>query len=134
MYNLDIEEKDSLPEGYDIAVIDSKKCTTLRAFYETMAKVFEFPDYFGFNMDSFDEMLNDLSWIENDKIVMYFDNSESFLVAERNDTKILTLLDILEATCEDWKWFEGDDDVPKKELLIRFSRSERMEVILEELY
>lgn len=135
MKNIAIEIRENLPQGYEIAEIDSSKVTTLRAFYETMAEVFEFPDYFGFNLDSFDEMINDLSWIENEKILIYFNQSEKFLEKERNDTKILTLLDLLEATCEEWKWAEEDSEesIPKKNLLIRFSPSERVNKLLEKL-
>lgn len=135
MKNIAIEIRENLPQGYEIAEIDSSKVTTLRAFYETMAEVFEFPDYFGFNLDSFDEMINDLSWIENEKILIYFSNSEKFLEKERNDTKVLTLLDLLEATCEEWKWAEEDsgESIPKKDLLIRFSPSERVSKLLEKL-
>lgn len=135
MKNIAIEIRENLPQGYEIAEIDSSKVTTLRAFYETMAEVFEFPDYFGFNLDSFDEMINDLSWIENEKILIYFNQSEKFLEKERNDTKILTLLDLLEAACEEWKWAEEDSDesIPKKNLLIRFSPSERVNKLLEKL-
>lgn len=133
MKNITISLPEDFPKDFEIVEIDSAKVTTLRDFYETLAKVFEFPDYFGFNLDSFDEMMNDLSWIENEKILIYFSKSEKFLDKERNDTKILTLLDILEATCEEWQWYEGDDEIPKKDLLIRFSHSERMEELLEKL-
>ena len=135
--NIAIANREDLPEGFEIAEIDASRVTTLRDFYETMAEVFEFPDYFGFNLDSFDEMINDLSWIENEKILIYFSNSEKFLEKERNDTKILTLLDLLEATCEEWKWAEeGEDDedaIPKKDLMIRFSPSDRIKELLSKL-
>lgn len=133
MKNIAIANPDNLPDGFEVAEIDSSRISTLREFYETMAKVFEFPDYFGFNLDSFDEIINDLSWIENEKILIYFTNSENFLEKERNETKIITLLDLLEASCEEWKWAESDDSIPKKELIIRFSESERMQKLLTKL-
>lgn len=131
MTNITIAHRDELPEDFEIAEIDSSKATTLREFYETMAEVFEFPDYFGFNLDSFDEMINDLSWMENEKILIYFTDSDKFLEKERNENKILTLLDLLDATCEEWKWAETEEDIPKKELLIRFSPGERMQKLLD---
>lgn len=112
MKNIAIARREELPEDFGIAEIDASKTTTLREFYETMAEVFEFPDYFGFNLDSFDEMINDLSWIENEKILIYFTHSDKFLEKERNENKILTLLDLLDAACEEWKWV--DDLIPKK--------------------
>ena len=130
MKNIAIATRQELPEDFGIAEIDASRTTTLREFYETMAEVFEFPDYFGFNLDSFDEMMNDLSWIENEKILIYFTHSDKFLEKERNKSKILTLLDLLDATCEEWRWAEGDDLIPKKELLIRFSPGERIRDLL----
>lgn len=132
MKNIAIAVPAELPEGFDIVEIDASRTGTLRAFYETMAEVFEFPDYFGYNLDSFDEMINDLSWIENEKILVYFTHADKFLEKERNENKILTLLDLMDAACEEWKWAEGDEEVPKKELLIRFSPDERVQRLLEE--
>jgi RNAse (barnase) inhibitor barstar len=139
MNNLIITNTPELPEDYSIAVIDGKEVTTLRHFYEVLAKTLEFPDYFGFNLDSLDELLNDLSWIENEKIAIQIINSESFLASERNQDKILTLLDLLDATCEDWRWMEpqegvsedDEDYIPKKELVFVFSESPRMIELLK---
>ncbi|MFS0491265.1 barstar family protein [Leadbetterella byssophila] len=123
MKNLSVINPTEIPTDFDLIEMESP--TTLREFYELIAKTLEFPDYFGFNLDSFDEMINDLSWMENEKLFLYFKNSENFLKKERNETKIQTLLDLLEATCEEWKWEEEG-----KEILIGFSPSERMERLL----
>ncbi|ADQ17614.1 Barstar (barnase inhibitor) [Leadbetterella byssophila DSM 17132] len=124
MKNLSVINPTEIPTDFDLIEMESP--TTLREFYELIAKTLEFPDYFGFNLDSFDEMINDLSWMENEKLFLYFKNSENFLKNERNETKIQTLLDLLEATCEEWKWEEEEG----KEILIGFSPSERMERLL----
>lgn len=134
MNNLSICIPADFPEEFGVIKIDATKTKTLREFYEVMAEVFEFPDYFGFNLDSFDEMINDLSWIEDEKLAVFFENSESFLINERNETKIITLLDMLDATCEDWKWMEEvDDELPKKSLLFGFSAGERIQDLLNKL-
>lgn len=130
MKNIATAQREEFPEDFEVAEIDASKTTTLREFYETLAQVFEFPDYFGFNLDSFDEMINDLSWIENEKILIYFTHSDKFLEKERNESKILTLLDLLDAACEEWKWAEEDELIPKKELLIRFSPGEKINHLL----
>jgi hypothetical protein len=117
--------------GYHIANIDGLKAHTLRGFYEEVAKALSFPEYFGFNLDSFDEMLNDLSWFEQTKIAIYITNSESFVEKERNPDKLPTLLDLLDATCEDWEWSDDEDERPKKELIIAFSPSERITKLLD---
>lgn len=132
MKNIALSTIEKLPEDFEIVEIDASKTTTLRAFYEEMAKVFEFPDYFAFNLDSFDEIINDLSWIENEKLLVYFINSSEFLKNERNESKILTLLDLLDSAAEEWKWAD-EELIPKKDLLIRFSPSQRMEKILDKI-
>ncbi len=118
-------------KGYHIAQIDGQKAHTLRGFYEEIAKALAFPEYFGFNLDSLDEMLNDLSWLKHKKIAIHITNSEHFVEKERNPDKLPTLLDLLDATCEDWEWVDEDDDFPKKELIIAFSPSERIVQLLD---
>ena len=136
MKNLDIIDKNQISNEFSIIEIDASEVTSLREFYEVLAKAMHFPDYFGFNLDSLDELLNDLTWIEDEKLAIYFNNSEKFLDKERNETKILTLLDLLDATCEDWKWHEmdeEDEDYTQKELFFGFDKSQRMEQLLNKL-
>lgn len=137
MENISICKKEEINSEFAIIEIDANRTTTLRDFYEVLAKEMHFPDYFGFNLDSLDELLNDLSWIEDEKLAVYFINSEKFLEKERNETKILTLFDLIDATCEDWKWLEVDEEdedaIPKKSLLFGFDKSERMEKLLNNL-
>jgi RNAse (barnase) inhibitor barstar len=140
-----------LPEGlddYSLITIDGKICKTLTQFYETLSEKLYFPDYFESNMDSFDEVMNDLSWIEDERILLYFKNSSEFLINERNEKNVKALLDLLDVTCEDWKFMDVDAEedaliagseedqedyfIPKKELLIGFSGSKRMEELLAE--
>jgi RNAse (barnase) inhibitor barstar len=128
--NFKIVSNKSALLGYQIATIDA---ITLREFYEELAEELSFPDYFGFNLDSLDECLNDLSWIENKKIAIYISDSANFLATERNPEKLETLLDQLDATCEDWHWVDEDDEIPQKELIIAFSESERIKSLLADL-
>lgn len=139
MNNLIITDSPELLADQTLIKIDSKKCRSLREFYETVAEELKFPDYFGFNLDSFDELMNDLSWIEEEQLLLYFYNSELFLINERNEKKLTTLLDQLDATCEDWKYYredeveleEGEEPIPKKELVVAFSTSERISEVLD---
>ena len=137
MNNLAIFKKEDIEAGFAIIEIDASKTTTLRELYEVLAKEMHFPDYFAFNLDSLDELLNDLSWIEDEKLAIYFKNSEKFLEKERNETKIVTLFDLLDATCEDWKWMETEEDdedaLEKKTLVFGFDKSERIERLLNNL-
>lgn len=150
MNNLFITDSPEQFDDFSLIIVDAKRCKTLRDFYETLAEVLHFPDYFGFNLDSFDELMNDLSWIEDERLLLYFKNSADFLLNERNDQKVVTLLELLDATCEDWKFMDEDAEketiiadseeeeedyfIPKKELAIGFSDSRRMEDFLAELF
>lgn len=141
MENLSIRSKSDITPDFSIIEIDGNKLKTLRNFYEEIANVLHFPDYFGFNLDSFDELLNDLSWIVDEKIAIYIYNSQNFMINERNEEKVMTLLDLLDATCEDWKWMEveagtedDDDFIPKKELMFVFSDSDHIQEIINKLY
>ncbi len=120
--NLEKYENDFL-----ITEIDGKKASTLRGFYEEIADALAFPEEFGFTLESFDDMFNNLSWLEEDKIIVYISDSEHFIEKERNPNKLATLLDFLDGTCEDWRW---DEDEPR-EIIFAFSESERMREILE---
>ncbi|TDB60788.1 barstar family protein [Arundinibacter roseus] len=117
-----------------IATVDGTQATSLKAFYEQLGRALDFPDYFGFNLDSLDELLNDLQWIDEEKIVIFIQNSGDWLLHEKSDGKLGTLLDLLEASAEDWKWLDEDqeEDFSKKELRILFDDSSRIRAILEE--
>lgn len=119
-----------LPDNYSIIELDGQKTQTLRGFYEEVADALGFPEEFGFTLDELDEMLSDLSWLEDEKIVVYISPSEHFIEKERNPEKTGTLINLLDAICEDWRWEDGDDDLPKKELIFAFSDSARIREIL----
>lgn len=117
---------------FAIVKIEGQKSKTLRQFYEHIAQVLEFPDYFGFNLDSLDELLNDLDWIEDQKLALYFIHTEDFISQERNPDKLSNLLHILDATAEDWKWLDEDEDVFAKELVFIFEDSPRLRELLKQ--
>ncbi len=120
--------------GWRIARIDGKESPSIKTFYNQLAEALDFPDYFGHNLDSLDEMLNDLQWIREEKIVIFISNSEDWLVREKTNERLPVLIDLLEATAEDWKWLDDDDDsdLKKKELRILFEDSPRIRKLLEE--
>lgn len=117
---------------YFIAHIDGQKTTTLRQFYEEIADLLEFP-VFGFNLDALNDALNDLQWLEDDRILLYFTNTNDLISKERDPAKFGSVLNILDATAEDWKWVDGDDDLAdKKEIVIVFEDSPRIRKMLEQ--
>ncbi len=130
MNNLAIISKEAISSDVSIIEIDGSELVTLRSFFEVLAEYMHFPDYFGFNLDSLDELLCDLSWIEDKKLAIYINNSEYFLNKERNETKKTTLLDMLDAICEDWKWIDAEEETERKELNFYFSESENIKKLL----
>jgi RNAse (barnase) inhibitor barstar len=97
MPNFVLSKQVSVPEAEGLVslTIDGKKCETIEKFYKHIEKVFSFPDYFGYNLDSFDELLNDLSWIYEEAIIIEIKNFEQLLEAEDGETKevVFSLLD-----------------------------------------
>lgn len=114
-----------------IAHIDGKKASTLRAFYEEIADVLEFPDSFGFNLDALNDALNDLQWLEDERIVLYFTNTADLISKERDPIKMASVFNVLDATAEDWKWIDDDELADKKEIVVVFEDSPRIQSILE---
>jgi RNAse (barnase) inhibitor barstar len=114
-----------------IAHVDGKKASTLRAFYEEIADVLEFPDSFGFNLDALNDALNDLQWLEDERIVLYFTNTVDLIGKERDPVKMASVFNVLDATAEDWKWLDDDELSDKKEIVVVFEDSSRVRSILE---
>ena len=118
--------------GSFIGEIDGLKALSMKDFHEQIGLAMQFPDYSGKNLDALDEMLNDLEWIKQEKVIIYINNSAEWLSKEKSEEKILNVLDIFDATAEDWKWMDDEEETAKKELRIVFSDSERIRTLLEE--
>jgi hypothetical protein len=76
--------------------------------------------------------MNDLQWIKEERILVFIHNSGEWLSKEKSNEKRYTLLDLFEATAEDWKWMDEDEASSKKELRILFEDSPRVRTLLEE--
>ncbi|GAB2563960.1 barstar family protein [Spirosoma areae] len=113
-----------------IAHINGQTVLTLRKFYEELADLLEIPD-FGFTLDALNDSLNDLQWLEDERIVLYFTNTGELVSKERDPAKLGSVLNILDATAEDWKWTNDDEDLAKKELIIVFEDSSRIRKLLD---
>lgn len=117
---------------FRLARIDGQKAQTLKAFYEQIAQALQFPDYFEFNLESLDEALNDLDWLEDDKIAVLITHSDAFLSQEKSEAKKSELLNILDVAAEDWKWVdEEEEDVTPRQLVILFEPSDSLAALLD---
>ncbi|GAB3912511.1 hypothetical protein GCM10028803_55910 [Larkinella knui] len=135
MANFRVVQSDSDLKRYAdfrIARIDGQKAQTFKAFYELIARELKFPDYFEFNLESLDELLNDLDWLENDKIALYITHSDAFLSQEKSETKKAELLTILDVAAEDWKWVDEEEEgITPRELVILFQPGDAFMALLD---
>ena len=90
-----------------VAIIDGENIDTLDKFYDSISSQLKFPDNFGNNFDDFDEMINDLDWLEEDHIYLIFRNYDDFL-SEENDEGREILLTILDDAASEWKRMDGE--------------------------
>ncbi len=85
-----------------VALIDGELTQTTEQFFEKIAESIRFPEYFGHNLDSFDELINDLDWLDENDIKIVFKNYDDFL-AEENDEIREIILTVLDDAAEEWK-------------------------------
>ena len=108
-----------------VAKIDGEQVDTLEKFYQELIVQLQFPDTFGRNLDAFDEMINDLDWLEETTICLVFKNYDNFL-SEENDEAREIILTILDDAAEEWK-----RDADAKKLRMYIEPSELAEDDLE---
>ena len=108
-----------------VANIDGEQVDTLEKFYQELIIQLKFPDSFGRNLDAFDEMINDLDWLEETTICLVFKNYDNFL-SEENDEAREIILTILDDAAEEWK-----RDADAKKLRMYIEPSELAEDDLE---
>ncbi|GAB3944351.1 hypothetical protein GCM10028805_11750 [Spirosoma harenae] len=113
-----------------IVHIDGKKVITLRQFYEEIADLLEISD-FGFNIESLSDALNDLQWLDENRIVFYFTNTVELISKERDPAKLGALFSMLDATAEDWKWVSEEEEIDQKEIILVFEDSPRIRKLLD---
>ncbi len=97
-----------------VANIDGEQVDTLDKFYQELITQLKFPDNFGRNFDAFDEMINDLDWLDETIIQIVFKNYDDFL-SEENDEAREILLTILDDAAAEWK---RNDDTKKLRMYI----------------
>lgn len=76
-----------------IAILDGNCITSSGIFYKSIASALLFPDYYEHNLDSLEELINDLDWIESEFKLLVVTNFSEFLKNNKNlKDKILDIL------------------------------------------
>ncbi|MBP8726448.1 MAG: barstar family protein [Saprospiraceae bacterium] len=68
-------------EALFLANIDGNSCKSIADLYTSLSSKLCFPDYFGNNLDALYDILLDLSWIEQNKVILFIDHFETLLSA-----------------------------------------------------
>lgn len=82
------------------AFLDGNLCKSIDECYTTLKQQLSLPGYFGNNLDALEEVLDDLDWIQEEKIKIIVLNPSKLLA--KNITTRDTFLEILN-TCENEK-------------------------------
>ncbi len=91
----------NIPEGFLLLELNARNMTTLEGMYKEFAWVFQFPDYFGKNLNALDECLTDLEWLPADGYLVIVKNAE-FLLKNESDEILLGLLSTLNDVGREW--------------------------------
>ncbi|MCF7830820.1 barstar family protein [Candidatus Gracilibacteria bacterium] len=73
---------------------------------QSLYKILQFPDYFGFNWDALIDCLGDFHWLKAKNLVLVH---EDIPFKNKELKELLVYLDILNITIEDWKEYNQKD-------------------------
>jgi hypothetical protein len=108
------------PTSSYIGIISGKKSNNLNSFMQEVANVFQFPDYYSGNMNSFMEVMNDLSWLNSTDYLMIITESDKFLKDERKSEQEFIKQRLIDVSKE-WNSvpnYDGEDAYRKKSLFV----------------
>ncbi|QNK62433.1 barstar family protein [Pedobacter sp. PAMC26386] len=111
------KEKDLINDNVRIVRIDGREVVTVDEFIHELAKQLDFPDYYSSSLDSLEELLNDLSWLDESRFAIVVRNYSFFLCEEKNPTRKTNLLGLLNDVAEQWDNvpnYPGEEDFRSK--------------------
>ncbi|MDQ3141590.1 MAG: barstar family protein [Bacteroidota bacterium] len=130
---------DNLKYNSFIAKLDGKTCVNLDEFYASISRSFQFPDYFGRNLDALYDCLVDLDWIHESEIKLFIINFDEFLIDEKDPTALASILNIFYEVAIERNLQQND--IGEKNFSIYFLNSEKaikalaqMEIPYEKLH
>lgn len=78
---------------YFVATINAMKCISRNGLLKEFANCFDFPAYFGYNLDALDECMRDLSWLQEKNFKIIVRNMS--VLKEKNKSQADLLIECL---------------------------------------
>src|SRR5579862_4463551 len=95
-------EQASKQAGLAMFRIDISQARDRKDFLNVIAKVLQFPDWFGYNWDALNDCLTDLEWLSTKTgYVLLFENADRFAAGHKHDFR--QAMDVFRAASEYWK-------------------------------
>jgi hypothetical protein len=98
-------------EGILQVVMDGNQVKNLDAFYKSCNEGFQFPDYFGENLEAFYELINDLDWLEKKGFYILIKNYDAWMSEDIEDK--MMCIEMLYQTAIEWQEvpnYEGEEE------------------------
>jgi hypothetical protein len=98
-------------EGILQVVMDGNLVKNLDDFYKACNEGFQFPDYFGENLDAFYELINDLDWLEKKGFYITIKNYDAWMSDDVEDK--MMCIEMLYQTAIEWQEvpnYEGEEE------------------------
>ena len=70
-------------DGHYVAYIRGGRCDTHQGFDRELSAALQFQDYYGENMNAFDECIADLEWLHAERVYVVIDQAERFMEFDR---------------------------------------------------
>lgn len=101
---------------YFIAVLNGERSKNIKAFLHEIGELFNFPGYYGENMNAFYDCINDLSWIDQPNYALVIRNYSQFLAndPEGTSTEYLSILDKISKEWENVPNYNGEEKFREK--------------------
>lgn len=99
-----IEDSLSIKQSNDLITIISDHLHSKELLLTAFIRRANFPEYFGMNWDAFDECLHDLSWLNNQRLVI----AHKTLPLSDSECDLKIYLQILNQTVRDWSFIDSN--------------------------
>ena len=104
-------------ENSFVCSINGFRCITKNEALAEIGRAFNFPEYYGENLDALYDCLTDLSWLRYSKVFFVINNQEDFLKSETPETRT-DFLDLLNDVKDEWK---NNDESDTKDFTLLYT-------------